>query len=64
METHGSKGDPRVYWFLNILLSLMFAWLVLWGLGILIDLQYDWISIVLLTIVVAILSHLFVGLSV
>lgn len=60
MEFDGS-GDPRLYWFLNIFLSLIFAWTILWGLGILVDVFYDWVTIVLATIVLAILSHLIVN---
>ena len=60
MEFRG-KGDPRVYWILNILLSLMFAWFILWGLEFLADFEWDVITLVLFTFIIAVIAHLFAG---
>jgi len=60
MEFQG-RGDPRVYWILNVILSLLFAWLILWGLEIIIDFEWDWITLVLSATILAIVTHLFVG---
>lgn len=61
MTEEWSSGDPRVYWLINIVLSFLFAWMVLAGLAILIELEYDRVTLVLLTALVAIVSHLVVG---
>lgn len=60
MSEDKPKGDPRVFWILNLILSFIFAYTVLLGLEFLVDFEYDWITIILLTIIVMIISHLMV----
>ena len=61
MSDERPRGDPRVYWLLNILLSFFFAWTVLWGLGFLTDFDWDLITLVLTTFIMVVVTHLFVG---
>lgn len=60
MSEDKPKGDPRVFWILNLILSFIFAYTVLLGLEFLVDFEYDWITIILLTVIVMIISHLMV----
>lgn len=57
------EGDPRVYWIINLILSFFFAWMILWGIEFLTEFEWDWITLILTTIIIAIVSHLLVGRS-
>ena len=55
-----SEGDPRVHFVMNLVLSAMFAYIVLWGLDFLETLQFTILRLGLLTAIVMGLTQVLV----
>lgn len=55
-----SEGDPRVHFVMNLVLSAMFAYIVLWGLDFLETLQFTVLRLGLLTAIVMGLTQVLV----
>mgnify|MGYP000612590038 CR=1 FL=1 len=55
-----SEGDPRVHFVMNLVLSAMFAYIVLWGLDFLETLQFTMLRLGLLTAIVMGLTQVLV----
>jgi hypothetical protein len=55
-----SKGDPRVLFVMNLVLSAAFAALVVWGLSFLDLLEFTWQTVAVLTGVLMVVTYLVV----
>lgn len=44
-----SEGDPRVLAVLNLVLSLVFSYVVVWGLAFVSSVQFSWRTVLLAT---------------
>lgn len=55
-----SKGDPRVLFVMNLVLSAVFASVVVWGLAYIDMLAFTWQSVALLTGLLMVVTHLVV----
>jgi hypothetical protein len=55
-----SKGDPRVLFAMNLVLSTVFAYAVIWGLSFIDLLSFAWRSVGILTALLMILTYLVV----
>ena len=54
------SGDPRVLLILNVVLSLIFASVLVWGLDFIDVVTFTWTNVGLLTVILVILTHLVV----
>ena len=55
-----SKGDPRVHFVMNLILSSIFAYIVLWGLDLIGALKFSTLRLVLATIILMGLTQVLV----
>ena len=55
-----SKGDPRVHFVMNLILSSIFAYIVLWGLDLIGALEFSTLRLVLATIILMGLTQVLV----
>jgi len=55
-----SKGDPRVLFVMNLVLSTVFAYAVVWGLSFIDVLAFTWRSVAALAALLMILTYLVV----
>jgi len=55
-----SKGDPRVHFVMNLVLSALFAYILLWGLDFISALEFSLVRLALGTIIVMALTQVFV----
>ena len=55
-----SKGDPRVHFLMNLILSSIFAYIVLWGLDLIGALEFSTLRLVLGTIILMGLTQVLV----
>lgn len=55
-----SKGDPRVLFVLNLVLSAAFASLVVWGLAFIDVLTFAWETVAVATVALMVLTYLVV----
>ncbi len=52
-----SQGDPRVLFVLNVVLSLLFSYLVVWGLDFIGAVEFTLLNLVLATGVLVVATH-------
>jgi len=55
-----SKGDPRVLFVLNVLLSFVFSYAVVWGLDFIGAAEFSLVNLALATVVLVVATHYFV----
>jgi len=55
--SRSSKGDPRVLFVMNLVLSVIFSTLVIWGLSYVTDFTFAWLRVAGLTLVVMVITH-------
>ena len=55
-----SKGDPRIHFVMNLILSSIFAYIVLWGLDLIGALEFSTLRLVLATIILMGLTQVLV----
>ncbi|WP_132059250.1 hypothetical protein [Halorussus amylolyticus] len=55
-----SKGDPRVLFAMNLVLSAVFASTVVWGLAFIDVLEYEWRTVAVATGILMVLTHVVV----
>ena len=55
-----SKGDPRVLFVMNLVLSAAFGTLVIWGLSFIDVLEFGWQNVAVLTGLLMIVTYLVV----
>jgi len=53
-----SKGDPRVLFAMNLVLSSVFAVTVVWGLSFLDVLAYEWQTVAAVAALLVVVTHL------
>lgn len=58
MSRSTSRGDPRVHLVINLVLSALFAWVVVWGLSYISDLSFSLETVAMLTGVLMVLTYL------
>lgn len=56
----GSKGDWRVLFVMNLVLSAVFSYLVITGLAFIGTLQFSWLAVGTATVVLVIVTYLVV----
>jgi len=56
-EMPNSKGDPRVLFVMNLVLSAAFATLVIWGLSFLDLLSFGWRNVAVLAGLLMVVTH-------
>jgi len=54
------SGDPRVLLVMNVVLSAIFASVILWGLDFIDVVTFTWTNVGLLTLVLVLITHLVV----
>lgn len=57
-EPMDSPGDPRVHFVMNVVLSLLFATVVLWGLDFLEIVSFTIVNVLTMTLVLMALTYL------
>lgn len=55
-----SKGDPRILFVLNLVLSTAFALLVVWGLSFIGMLAFDWVTVAVAAVLLMVVTYLVV----
>lgn len=55
-----SKGDPRVLFVMNLVLSAVFAYAVVWGLSFIDVLEFTWQTVGILTGLLMVVTYLVV----
>lgn len=55
-----SKGDPRVLFVMNLVLSAAFATMVVWGLSFLGVIEFGWVTVALATGLLVIVTYMVV----
>ena len=53
-----SKGDPRVLFVMNLVLSSLFAWAVVWGLDFIGALVFSWGRVAVAAGLLMVITHL------
>jgi len=59
-ETMASQGDPRVLFLMNLVLSAVFATVVIWGLSIVTAVAFEWRTVGIATLGLMLLTWLVV----
>jgi len=54
------SGDPRVLLVMNVVLSAIFASVIIWGLAFIDVVTFTWTNVGLLTLVLVLITHLVV----
>lgn len=52
-----SKGDPRVLFVMNLVLSTAFAWFVIWGLSFIDALAFSWQRVAVLAALLMVVTY-------
>jgi hypothetical protein len=55
-----SKGDPRVLFVMNLVLSAAFGTFVIWGLSVIGVLAFNWRNVAILTALLMVVTYLVV----
>ena len=58
MSRSTSRGDPRVHLLINLLLSVVFAWIVIFGLSYVTELEFSFESVATLAGALMILTYI------
>lgn len=56
-DTSKSSGDPRVLLAMNLVLSTLFAWVVVSGLAFVGTVAFSWGTVALLALVIAVVTY-------
>ena len=57
MSRFDSRGDPRIHLLINLVLSVLFAWIVISGLSFITEMAFSLESVAMLAAVLMILTY-------
>ena len=61
MSESTSQGDPRVHLLINLVLSVLFGWIVVYGLSFITEMAFSLRRVAMVAVVLMILTYLVTG---